>query len=453
MVTIGNDTLPGTITTIDSAASIGVGLGSPANIVLVGQAYLTDGSANADQVYRLTRSRRAENLFGPPSHSLLTASVQDALVEGAYPVYAVAPSETSVTGEDLSGKSGQTGSLSNAPVQEVAGDITFTINSTEKTTVLYRDGDPANATPGTDEVYLSPQTGKYNIDESQGAAGDGVDYTYLDYTDTFDAITDAQFNNEFIRDNIDLIGTLDENDSVTSSLETKVDSMESNGWYAVGVAGAGDPYIDDAGTSSDETSSYSDSIDNSRMQLVHPSRNGSEDSDIGAYLGLRASIGLETTPIFKTVGSVDALRVNLDRTQQENLVNAQVIPLDERSNGAKVVDDITTVDPSTNTEEAAWQQGFSRLATDFVIGAVEERTNSHVGEFNDTFTLNNIRGDISSDLQSLLSSRVITGYSLVVEEIDDTTAAVDVGIDTNDPLRNAELSVVAGDVRNGVQVN
>lgn len=455
MVTIGNDTLPGTITTLESAASAGTGVGAPGTPVILGQGYLhgSNASGSADTAYRITRPNQASTQFGNAENSQLTTAVQDALAEGAYPVYAIAPSEVEVTGEDLSGVTGQSTTLANAPILENPGDITFTINSTQKTTVLYHEGDPSNATPGTDEVLLNPVTGKAYADESMGNTGDSVDYWHADYTNTFDEITNHEVgDNTFLRDVVDFLQLIPETDSVVSDLKSKVISMETNGHYAIAIAGAGDPYIDDAGTEgTDETSSFSHAHDTSRLQLINPSRKGDGTTLAGSYVGARARIGIDSTPIFKSLRTATGLLTNLSTAQQENLVLENVIPIEERSGSARIIEDMTTVSDS-NSEEAAWQQGISRLVTDFVTEIVEEESNNYVGEFNDRSVLNNIRGNISSRLKPLLGTGQLEAYSLIVEEKSSTVAVVNVGIDTADPLRNIELTVSAGDVSNGVSV-
>lgn len=452
MVTIGNDTLPGPITTLDSAPSAGANVGAPAIPVIMGQAYLDEGNASAATMKRISRPKTAVDEFGPADKSQLTTAVMDAIVAGAYPVYAVAPGQTDVTGEDLSGKSGSTGTLQNAPVVEHAADITFTVNSTTKDTVLYYDGDPVNASVGTDEVYLNPQTGKYKVDESQGNSGDDVEYSYVDYTEAFKEVSDAKVADIQVREVVDFVGVTDERQGVVDSLKSKVIEMQNNGNYVIGVAGAGKPYIDDSATSTDEIDNYSNPYDTSRMQLITPSRKDDHKTVIGAYLGKRSDIGISNTPIFKFLTSITGLQKNLSRAKQEKLVSSRVIPLEERNAGAKIKEDLTTVSDG-NSEEEAWKQGISRLVTDFVAETVEEESNDFIGEFNDQTTLNNVRSAVAQNLKDLLNSRSIEAYSLVVEEVDSMTAAVDIGIDTADPLRNIELNITAGAVSNGVQVN
>jgi hypothetical protein len=449
MVTIGDDTLPGNILTVESAPATGTSLSAPATPVILGQADLAAGSASADTAYRVTRPKRAQELFGRAEDSQLTIAVQSALTEGAYPVYAIAPATTAVTAEDLSGVSSTSTTLSNAPVLEDPDDVTFTINSTTKTTVFYYEGDPENATPGTDEVLVNPQTGKVNADESMGNTGDEVDYTYVDYANTFDEVTNATVNggDDHLREVVDFMGIVDEKDTVVTSAKDKAESMEGNGWFVISVGGAGEPYIDDQQTSTDETSSYSDNYDTSRLQLIHPTRDADGDTLLGSYLGLRCRLGINRSPLFKQLGSVQNLIINLDEDQKKNLVNANVNPIDEASGGAKVVEDLTTV-ADDNLDEIAWQRGFARLVTDFTSDEIDVATQPFIGEFNRHYVQNTIEARVQSILNALLQSNAIEGFTLVVEEVDSLTLALDIGINTSDVLRNIEITISAGELTN-----
>lgn len=450
MVTIGSKDRPGTILTMESATSVGANLGAPGLPVLVGQADLDNGTASADTAYRITRPKRARTLFGTSDQSMLTANIQDALVEGAYPVYAIAPAEVSVSGEDLSGNSSQTGILSNTPVIEREDDVTFTINSTTKTTVFYYQGDPSNATPGTDEVYLNPVTGKFKADEAMGNTGDAVDYDHADYTNTFGEVTNAEVVDDvYLREVADFLGVLSEADSVVDSAKSKSESMEGSGWFNIALAGAGSPYIDDAGTGSDEIDNFSHNHDSSRLQLVHPSRDGSGNSLIGSYAGKRAENGITSSPVFDRLTTQNDLLINLDDGQITKLINERVVPLEERGGGARIYEDVTTV-KSTNTEEQAWDTGFARLVTDYVAERIDEQSEPYIGEFNRQSVRNALRGRIEGELKSLLESNSIEAFSLVVGSVDATTASVDVGINTSDAMRNIEITVAAGEVLNAV---
>ena len=450
MVTIGTDALPGTITTVDSTDNVGRVLNAPAVPVLVGQAYLSEGNANANEVYRISRASRASSLFGPSEDSMLTHALHGALTEGASVVYAVAANEQSVNGEDLSGESGTGATLDNAPVVEDADNITFTINSTQKDTVLYYDGDPANTTPGNDEVWLNPQSGKFEADESLGNSGDEVDYSYADYSNTFDVVDSATIldGDTYLRTVADFITVVDENESVVTSAKDKSEAMEQEGWFNVALGGAGEPYIVDKETQTDNTANYSNPHDSSRLQLIYPSRDSDDNTIVGEYVGVRAQLGIDEIPMFSRFSSVNSLQTTLSRSQQENLVNSYVNPLEPRRSSVRIVDDLTTVSDS-NADEAAWRRGFARLVTDFVTNRADERAEPFIGEFNERSVLNAIRGNVSSDLKSLYESGQVEGYSLVVERGDSLTAVLDIGIKTAAPLRNIEITVTAGDVAAG----
>lgn len=454
MVTIGNDTLPGTITTLESAPSVGVNVGAPGTPTIVGQADL-DGASNAadpNTAVEITRPKQARDRFGLAENSQLTTAVQDALAEGAYPVYAVAPPVETTT-QDLSGDSGSTGDVENTPLIENVDDVTFTINSSEKETTFYPEGNPTNTSVPDGEVLVNPQDGRFYADEALGNSGDELEYSHADYSaDTFDAINELEVaGNEFLRDITDFVALTDEKGSIKDMLETHVDDMEGNGDFAIGLAGAGEGYVIDAVSAGQQSTEYSDSYDNSRLQLVTPSRDNEGRTLIGSYVGARSRIGIDSTPVFKALRTQSSLQTNLSQDEQEDLVGEQVIPIEERSGNARIVEDLTTVS-DTNTEEQQWRQGISRLVTDYVAELSREEAEPYIGEFQDPTSRNNIRGNVSARLKELLESRQLRGYSLVVEAVDDMTVAVDIGIDTADPLRNIELTVAAGSVQNGVEI-
>lgn len=444
MVTIGNDTLPGTILTIESSTSAGVNLAVPGTGVIVGPADLTSGSASADTAYEVRTPQRAKNLFG--STSQLSKAIQDALAEGAYPVYAVTPAQTDAT-DDLSGLTVNTGTLNNAPTLEAANTFVFTINSTQHTAVTYYDGDPHNVAASdidAEEVYVNPISGNFQIDDGTtvGNASDDVTYTYVDYSGAFDEIETATFDGENLQDIVDFVVLLQEDDTATDDMQTTLGNMESSGALAIGLSGAGTPYIAD-------TSTFTQSYDDSRMQQYYPSRNSDNDTLLGSVLGLRSSLGIDRSPMFKTLDTQDDLRVSLSRTQRENLVGQRVNPLLDQSGGAKVIEDLTTVDTSANTDEANFDQGFARLVVDHIAEFVDAASDPFIGELHTRSARNALRGIISAELKRMLASNSITAFSLVVDKVDSDTASVDVGVKTTDPLRNIEASVLGGAVSSG----
>ncbi|WP_083405271.1 hypothetical protein [Haloferax larsenii] len=410
---------------MDSATNAGVNVGASAQIALVGQADLANGTASADTVYEVRTPVKARDLFG--SGSPLAENIVDALTEGAYPVYAAAPAAQSVTAEDLG--TSQSGTLANAPVSEDPADVTFTVDGSDQTTVKTLE-DPTTLTLNAGETAYNPVTGDYAHDVTPSTSSD-VDYDYFDYTTAIQAVETEE------AETVDFLGVLSEDSGAVQEAHDAVKRMEDNYNFAVAVAGA-DEYIAD-------TSAFSNSYDSSRIQLLYPARDSDGVSIIGAYLGLRAALGINNSPIFKRLQTVKALSYTLSTTDQENLVAAKVVPVADESAGARIVEDLTCV-ADANSAEDNMRQVLHRLIVDYTTEIVNEVSEKFIGELHTQAARNALRSSIVARLGGLMDLNAITGYVVTVEEVDAMTASVDVGIDTIDPLRNINATVTAGAV-------
>jgi phage tail sheath gpL-like len=433
MVTLGSTKLSGVQTTVDSASSTGVNVSAAAQVGIVGQADLANGTANANEVHEVTTPVKAREKFG--SGSMLAENIVDAITEGAYPVYAVAPERKSTMGEDLSGLSQKDGTLSNGPVTEDASEITFTINGTSMTTVITYS-DPTTQTPGTDEVYVNPVTQEFNIDGNAtvGNAGDDVDYKHFDYPTATEALYSAQ------SERLDLVGVLNENSAVVTDALSEAEVYDDRHEFTSVVAGAAARIAD--------TSTFTNSHDSSRLQLLYPSRNADNESIIGAYLGLRAALGINNSPIWKRLQTQNDLAVTLSKVEQENLYDEKVVPVADESRGARIVEDLTCVDDN-NSDEQAMSQLLHRLIVDYVTERAHEASERFIGELHTPAARNALRSIMVREMKALLDLNAITAFTINVEKVDAMTASMDVGIDTVDPLRNILTTITAGDVVNG----
>lgn len=429
MVTIGSTTLPGVQTEIDSANSTGVNVGADVQVGLVGQADLSNGTANKNEVYEVSTPVKARTLFG--KGSMLAENCVNALIEGAYPVYAVAPERVSVNSEDLSGLSSTSGTLANAPGPEDADKYSFTIDSTTKTAIItYKD--PSTLSPGTDEVYVNPVTGDFELDAAPSSSGD-VNYEYFDYPTASQALYDAEANK------LDAVGVLNENEAAVTDAHNKALTFDDRYEFTVVIAGAA-PRIPD-------TSTYSCNYDSSRIQLLYPSRNADDESIIGAYLGLRAALGINNSPMWKRLQTQKDLVVTLSKGEQEDLVNATTVPVADESRGARIVEDLTCV-ASDNAEESAMKQVLHRFIVDYVTNVVNVVSERFIGELHTQAARDSLRTIIGGELDQMMSQNALTAYTVTVEEVDAMTASVNVGIDTIDPLRNILATITAGEVNN-----
>ena len=427
MADYGNTIEPGIVTNVNSALSVTSSGGAPADVGLVGQADLVNGTAQTNAVYQVTRATKAREWFGEDSP--LTRNVLDALSEGAYPVYAVAVDLVDVTGEDLSALASNTGTLAEGPVSENSDDVVFNIDGVELETVLVYD-DLSELTPGAGEVYVNPATGDFSIDPETvvGNTGDSVDYATADYVAGNQALADGAGGA------VDFFVPLTEDVAVTEDAQATVNAMAGEYNLALAIVGA-TPGLD--------PSAYSNSFDDSRVQVVYPARDAEGYSTLGAYAGLRAKLGITTTPINKRLSSVKSLGVSLNKAQRGELIDERVVPLADESEGARIADDVNSVS-DTNAEEAGIRFGFTRLVMDYVITTIRVNEQPFIGRLNSRAVRASLEGLLSNQLNTLKRSNAIVDYRVSVSRVDATTAAVEIQVKTAKPLRFIENTVTIG---------
>lgn len=434
MPTYGDTTEPGIITELDSALNVNTTGAAPSNLGMVGQADLANGTAAADTVYKVTRATQARTLFGVEGESLLTQGIIDALYEGAYPVYAAAPARVSVTGEDLSGLSSTSGTLANGPATEDAADTSFTIDGVSKTTIITYE-DAHSKAPGTDEVYLNPVTKNFELDAAPAdtdSTNDTVDYSYFDYLPAHDAMRDQE------GETIDLFVTLNENQAVADDIQTTTSEMENESNLAIGFVAPGDTIIDPA--------NYEPTYDDSRMQVIYGTRFDDNTSLLAAYAGLRASLGLDRTPInlnLRTDKRIAGYQADLLTRNDRGNLNDLTVPLADEADGPRVTADPTTV-TSSNTEEQNMDLGFTRLLMDYIVETTRANEQPFIGRLNNPAVRNSFRDLVQAELSALKSSGIVLNYTINVEKVDATTALLEVSVDAAEPIRFIQNKVTVG---------
>lgn len=421
---ITNSSLPGVNIAQDSANLVPITGGSAADVALVGEADLVNGSATEATYYRVTTSSQAERLFGD---SPLTRNVQDALSNGSYPIHAVAATEVETTDEDISGIGSTSGSLTSAPVVEDTGRISFNVDGDEKTTVLTLR-DPSTESASSGEVYVNAQTGEFELDSAPSTSGD-VTYTALDYGPALDALADEA------GDVVDWIGVLSDSEEARDDLLSTVQGIAGRVTPIIGVAGAGS-YIADP-------SVFTNPVDTSRLQLLYNSRDGSGEFLIGSYIGLRGQIGINRSGIRQRLSGVTSVGHNLTEQEATDLDEQQVVVLQADSRGVKLLNDPTCVSPG-NTDEAQYADALSRLSVDAATVLIDANSERFIGRLNKPAVLNQLRAILGSALESLEGSSAITATDVRVAPVDANTADVDVSLELAKPLRNINVVISSG---------
>ncbi|NUC72543.1 hypothetical protein HTZ84_09515 [Haloterrigena sp. SYSU A558-1] len=349
----------------------------------------------------------------------------DALTEGAYPVYAVAAEGAEVIDEDVSA---QTGTLASTPVSEDADEVTFEIDGEAQETVRVFT-DPADADLDAGQTAYNPVTGDYAHD-AVPTSGNAT-YSHYDYAS---AVATIEADRAEV---VDFIGILTETDAVVQAAHDAALRMAANYNFAVAVAGAASHITDKGG--------FTNSYDSSRIQLLYPSRNAAGESIVGSYLGLRAALGINNSPMFKRLQTQNRLSETLAKSEQESLIVKKVVPVANDSRGARIVEDLTCV-ADDNTEEDAMRQVLHRLIIDYVTEITNEVSEKYIGELHTQAARNSLRSNIVARLGGLMDMNAITAYVVTVEPVDAMTASVDVGVSTINPLRNINATVTAGAV-------
>lgn len=433
MTTIGNDVIPGIQTTVDTADTVAIALGSPTDAALVGPADSTATDyPGPNEVQAINTPGDARDLFGEPSESQLTLAIFQAFAEGAKPVYACAV-EGTVASQDISSLGSTSGTLDNAPASEDVTDYTITVDSTDKSPTLTLE-DPSTKTVGTDEAFVNAVTGDFELDAAPSTSG-SIDYTHYDassYQLAFEAVADQR------GETIDFLAPVQENLDVTEKARAQVTTMK--GFYELAIALCGLPMDTDIVADITENT-----WDDSRLQLIFPARNSDGESTVGAYAGRRSALGLDASAMGKALNSQGRMYQRISLQNEKDLVNNNIVPIRSQTGGARIVDDPTTV-TDQNSEEAGMRQGFARLVIDRVINIVKTNETPFIGRLNTPDTRNALETLLKNELEDLLKSDAIEEYDVTVQEKDAMSAQVDVTADTTDPLRNIYNNVLAGQV-------
>jgi hypothetical protein len=428
MTTYGDDKEPGIITDLTSSASVPTSGSAPSDVGIVGQADLANATNAADttKVYQVTRASKAVEWFGPKESSMLTTAVIDALNEGAYPIYATVAPSTSVTDEDHSSAGTTTVSFDNAPIREDPDSITVTLDGTDQTpTVVYDD--VSTYSPDTGECYVNPVRGKVELESIPGTSLD-LSYDHFDYEGGVDVMVNE------VPSVIDFLAPLSENSSVVDYANVTVGNMEDEYNLALAIGGA-DINLDPI--------NFSQSYDDSRTQVVYPTRFEDSSSAIASYVGYRASLSLRETPINKRLSTNKRLSVSLSRAERGSLIDSNVVPLADEARGVRITDDPTTVSDS-NTDEQNLQFGFNRLAADYIIETTRDNQKPFIGKLNSPTVRQTLEGMVSDSLTELQESDVVISYSVNILKEDAVTAGLEMSVDLVEPLRFIENTVTVG---------
>lgn len=418
---IGNSNEPGITSTVRSAPSITSADFSPGTPLLIASADLESGDANVNEVYGVQSSTEAQRLFGQGSR--LATGVIEALNQGAQPVLAVAPDEVTET-QDLLNLDSTSGTFNN-PAKESPSSMTFTVDSTEKSVTLSLN-DVQNETPESGKVLVNPTSDNFELDEAASSSGE-VEYTHVDYSTALDAV-------EEYTGNVDFIAAWKERSDVTTDVLGTVQQRQAERQFGLAIAGVPQPI---------DADEFTQEHDTSRLQLFAGVRLQNFNTAIPSLLGLRARLGISSTPIDQQVPLPARPAQGLDATERATLIGKYVTPLERIGESVRIADDLTTVSDD-NAEEQNFKYGFSRLVVDYLMENVHNMESPFVGSFNSPGALGQLRDLLNEEARPLDSSNVIYEYDADVELVTPTRVLVTFKADVAEPIRFIENEFVIG---------
>jgi len=411
---------------VRSGGTVAVSAAFETTLGLVGGYDAGNGSATEGEVTTVESTADADGAFGADSELAEQSAL--AFQNGAGTIYAVAVSETTVTGEAAGG---QSGTLSNVPVfdpnihDEESISATDTGGTNPTVTIVY-DSPPSTPTDA-DTVNVNPVTGEFEFDAAATGSYE-FDYAYGDYGG---AIT------EVVKEVPRIVTVLTENTSVANDLLTELNTYDSDFDFMHGVVGAL-PEVD--------ASTYTDSFDDRRLSVVAPSRGYTDSAEtneqrtLGAVGGKQAGKALGDSTTYEGLGGFASLRTSYTNSQLADLVDAQVLPL-KQGGGIKVIKDMTT---STDSK-------FERIYASEIIDEATEISHQisqeFVGERNTDDNRLALRESHTSSYAEMQNDELLEAYNVAVSKgANDFEVTVDIGLDVIGIMDLIDVTITVGDV-------
>lgn len=445
-VTYGTSQIPGDEITVDSGNTVDISLGFTATVGLVGSYDSSNGSATAGDVVEVTSSRDARDKFGEDSE--LHRAVNQAYANGAVTVYAVPLPSTN----DTESVSGTSGTLSHNPLFDprvTTHDITVqdtTASSSEDVVITY-ESSPSTADTG--EFKVNPITGDW-ADDGDGNNYD-VTYDYVegdidgDGSTTADDTAYREAFEEIVDQDLRFLVALTENETIINEAATVAGNRADDFDFFRVVAGA---------TPETSASSYSDTLDDRRVELVAPAR-AFEEQDGGGEFRLSAAVAgkqtgkqLGDSTTFETLSNIVDLNQKFTNSELGNWLDEDVTPVKQGDN-IKIIKDRTT---STNGK-------FDRVyATEIVDEATEAShliSGNYIGELNTEANRRSLEDQHTITYRGFEENTppLLDEFSVSVSENDTNADAVDVSIGLNvvDIIDRVNVDITVGDIITATQ--
>ena len=409
--------------TVEAGNTFVVGAAFERSVGLVGVGDTANGDADEGTVYEVNTSSRARTLFGEDSE--LQEQIDLAFLNGATRVYAVAVPVVEATETIESASNGVLGEVPalDPQLHDTSIDITDTVESASvETNIVYET--PTSPTDAN-TANVNPVTGEIEFDES---ADYEITYEYGEYgTPITDVVAESPRS----------LAVCTENTTVTNDLVTELETVDDNFDFITGYVGAS-PVVD--------AGNYTDSFDTRRLSVAHASRAYFDEAEtnmgrtVGAIAGKQAGKPLGDSTTYEGVGGFASLYEPPRKSDYQDLIKSQVLPL-ANDGGIFIVKDMTT------STEPKFERIFASEILDETTENVHIIAQNFIGEPNIPEVRGDLTDSLSASLTELVADDLLNGFSVAVTEgAGDFTVDVDIGADIISVIDNADINISVGDV-------
>lgn len=438
MVTYGTTAIPSDEITVLSGGTVAVSVAFDNSIGLMGGMDTGNGTANTGEVTKVSSPSDAQTKFGDGSE--LHEAAQIAFQQGVGTMWALPVDETTVSNET---QTTQSGSLDNAPVFDPRVNEEHSLTATDTGTgdadVNLVDEPPTSSPSTTDQIDVYPPTGEYYAD----ATPDG-DYEFTYDYGTYDSAAMTPLLDKSPR----IVAVLTENESVTNTLATELNSRAVDFDFMHGVTNA---------QVSVTPSSYSDGVDERRISMVYPARAYTDDAEtneertasaVGGYL---ASLPLGLSSTNDGVGGFISLKNPLSGPSEAGTMRDNgVMPLLNYSGGQG----ITVVQDMTTSTEPKFERVYAMQVIDEMTEISHLISREFVGEQNTEANRQALRRSHENSYIGAEngSPPLLDDFTVTVQEnaSDPNQVDVEIGLDVVDVMDTVSVTITVGNiVRNG----
>ena len=400
--------------TTESGAIGALNLNATEKLVIFARGDPANGTVSVNDPTRVNGPGELAETFGDGSR--IADAMRDAAGNGQSfnAMYGVVPETISVTAEGVSGGSG---TLGNAPIIEDKSDVSVqnTTTSSSAGVVFRYESTPDPSSLDDDEVAINPDTGEVESGDSDDYE---VDYKYHDWQAAFDAATDVIQPQEAGQ-----WAVISDSESVVSDAVTTANPLRTNQFKMVRVAGGAEPNATtDDGDPKIDVGGYSDNIDDGATYLFGPVREAGETTTaLGAIGGTMASAALGESILGQSLNGVSDLAQQMSVPTQEDLEDAQVIPVSDFGSPA--------IEGNDSTSTAGRRQTyFTRRLADRLILAARAIARAVRGRVGNPDTASLVENRLEDEIVELVRDGLLepnTG--------NETKYFVSASADDNDP--------------------